>query len=82
MTHTDTLTEKYTLTIVKKKFHDSWGKCLRSGFHTPVEGKRDRWGVLKDVSLGGTGTGSSDNVGHIPVWGEVRSLFPYGGKRT
>jgi hypothetical protein len=38
--------------------------------------------VLKDVSLGGSGTGSSDNVGHIPVWGEVRSLFPCGGKRA
>jgi hypothetical protein len=24
--------------------------------------------VLKDVSLGGSGAGSSDNVGHIPVW--------------
>jgi hypothetical protein len=29
----------------KKNFHDSWGKCLRTGFRTPVEGKRDRWGV-------------------------------------
>ena len=38
--------------------------------------------VLKDVSLGGPGVGSSDNVGHIPVWGVVRSLFPCGGKRT
>jgi hypothetical protein len=105
--------------VQKKKFHDSWGKCLRTGFHTSVEGKRDRWGViprictserialapsrghvtglrlvgeclllfvLKDVSLGGvtlgSGAGSSDNVGHIPVWGVVRSLFPCGGKRT
>ncbi len=32
--------------------------------------------VLKDVVLGGTGAGSSDNVGHIPVGGVVRSLFP------
>jgi hypothetical protein len=32
--------------------------------------------------LVGPGVGSSDNVGHIPVWGEVRSLFPYGGKRS
>ncbi len=32
--------------------------------------------VLKDVVLGGPGTGSSDNVGHIPVWGTVRSLSP------
>ena len=28
----------------KKKIHDSWGKCLRTGFRTPVEGKRGRWG--------------------------------------
>jgi hypothetical protein len=28
----------------KKKIHDSWGKCLRAGFRTPVEGKRGRWG--------------------------------------
>jgi hypothetical protein len=27
--------------------------------------------VLKDVTLGGSGEGSSDNVGHIPVWGTV-----------
>jgi hypothetical protein len=38
--------------------------------------------VLKDVSVGGPGAGSSDNVGHIPVWGVVRSLFPCGGERT
>ena len=38
--------------------------------------------VLKDVSLVGPGAGSSDNVGHIPVWGAVRSLFPCGGKRA
>jgi hypothetical protein len=38
--------------------------------------------VLKEVALGGSGTGSSDNVGHVPVWGEVRSLFPCGGKRV
>jgi hypothetical protein len=38
--------------------------------------------VLKDVSLGGSGTGSSDNVGHVPVWDTVRSLFPYGDKGT
>ncbi len=38
--------------------------------------------VLKDVALGGPGAGSSDKVGHIPVWGVVRSLFPCGGKRT
>ncbi len=36
--------------------------------------------VLKDVSLGGSGEGSFDNVGHVPVWGTVRSLFPCGGK--
>ncbi len=29
----------------KEKIHGNWGKCLRSGFRTPVEGKRDRWGV-------------------------------------
>jgi hypothetical protein len=28
----------------EKKIHGSWEKCLRSGFRTPVEGKRDRWG--------------------------------------
>jgi hypothetical protein len=38
--------------------------------------------VWKDVSLGGSGAGSSDNVGHIPVWDTVRSLFPCGGKRA
>jgi hypothetical protein len=38
--------------------------------------------VLKDVYLGGAGAGSSDNVGHVPVWGAVRSLFPCGGKRA
>jgi hypothetical protein len=38
--------------------------------------------VLKDVSLGGPGAGSSDNVGHIPVWGVVRSLFPCGDERA
>jgi hypothetical protein len=27
----------------KKKIHDSWGKCLRTGFLMPVEGRRDRW---------------------------------------
>jgi hypothetical protein len=27
----------------KKKIHGSWGTCLRAGFRTPVEGKRDRW---------------------------------------
>jgi hypothetical protein len=27
----------------KKKIHGSWGKCLRAGFRTPVEGKRGRW---------------------------------------
>jgi hypothetical protein len=32
--------------------------------------------VLKNVALGGSGTGSSDNVGHVLVWGAVRSLFP------
>ena len=37
--------------------------------------------VLKDVTLGGSGAGSSDNVGHIPVWDVVRSLFPNGDKR-
>jgi hypothetical protein len=26
--------------------------------------------------------GSSDNVGHIPVWDTVRSLFPCGDKRA
>ena len=57
----------------KKKIHDSWGKCLKTGFLLLV---------LKDVALGGTGTGSSDNVGHIPVWGVVRSLFLCGGKRA
>jgi hypothetical protein len=38
--------------------------------------------VLKDVVLGGSGVGSSDNVGHVPVSDEVRSLFPCGGKRA
>ena len=38
--------------------------------------------VLKDVALGGPGTGSSDNVGHVPIWGAVRALFPCGGKRA
>jgi hypothetical protein len=38
--------------------------------------------VLKDVALGRPGAGSSDNVGHVPVWGVVRSLFPCGGKRA
>jgi hypothetical protein len=38
--------------------------------------------VLKDVVLGGPGAGSSDNVGHIPVWGSVRSLFLCCGKRA
>jgi hypothetical protein len=28
----------------------------------------------KDVTFGGPGAGSSDNVGHIPVWGVVRHL--------
>ena len=35
---------------LKKKEKNSWGKkklvpgrCLRAGFRTPVEGKRDRW---------------------------------------
>ncbi len=28
----------------RKKFNGSWGKCLRAGFLTTVEGKRDRWG--------------------------------------
>jgi hypothetical protein len=37
---------------------------------------------LKDVVLGGPGAGSSDNVGHIPVWGAVRSSFLCGGKRA
>jgi hypothetical protein len=32
--------------------------------------------------LVGPGAGSSDNVGHIPVWDSVRSLFPYGVKRA
>ena len=27
----------------RKKIHGSWRKCLRAGFRTPVEGKRDRW---------------------------------------
>jgi Ulp1 family protease len=27
----------------RKKFHGSWRECLRAGFRTPVEGKRDRW---------------------------------------
>ncbi len=27
----------------EEKIHGSWGKCLRAGFRTPVEGKRDRW---------------------------------------
>ena len=27
----------------KKKIDGSWGKCLRAGFRTPVEGKRGRW---------------------------------------
>ena len=26
--------------------------------------------------LVGPGAGSSDNVGHIPVWGSIRSFFP------
>jgi hypothetical protein len=30
--------------FVKKKINGSGGKCLRAGFLTPVEGKRDRWG--------------------------------------
>jgi hypothetical protein len=38
--------------------------------------------VLKYVSLGGPGAGSSDNVGHIPVLGTVRSLYPCGVKKT
>ncbi len=29
--------------LSKKKIHDSWGRCLRAGFRTPVEQKRDRW---------------------------------------
>jgi hypothetical protein len=28
----------------KKFIYGSWGKCLRTGFHTSVKGKRDRWG--------------------------------------
>ena len=35
------ITENYK---TKKKIHGSWGKCLRAGFRTPVEGKRGRWG--------------------------------------
>jgi hypothetical protein len=27
----------------KKKIHGSWGRCLRAGSRTPVEGKRGRW---------------------------------------
>jgi hypothetical protein len=27
----------------KTKIHVSWGKCLRTGFLMPVEGRRDRW---------------------------------------
>ena len=29
--------------LKKKKIHGSWGKCLRAGFRTPVEGKRGTW---------------------------------------
>jgi hypothetical protein len=38
--------------------------------------------LVLNVSLGGPGAGSSDNVVHVPVWNVVRSLFPCGGKRA
>jgi hypothetical protein len=107
----------------RKKIHGSWGKCLRAGSRTLVEGKRDSlslfhlsridgrisprtgasrrkpWPIARArdrIALGGgmmfllvLEDGSwvrlgciSDNVGHIPVWGAVRSLFPCGGKRA
>jgi hypothetical protein len=56
----------------KTKIHDSWGKCLRSGFLTPVGGKRGRWG---GPGLGPVDGPSGEGVGTNP------SLFPHNGKR-
>ncbi len=55
--------------VEKKKFHDSW---WGTGLITVCSCLFWRMSLLV-----GSGVGSSDNVGHIPVWGEVRSLIVY-----
>jgi hypothetical protein len=45
-----------SIETVTREILDSGGKCLRAGFLTPVEGKRDRWGGVSPR------TGDSERV--------------------